>query len=117
MYNYIIGDWKSPLDESMTSLSTLTNTNSPVNLGALALRDGYIAEHDLILTDRRVVDGIFKRTMRQRCSLCHKKTPYYCAACQSTGSKLHYWLCNGCLTDHKATIANEYDELYDTERV
>ena len=99
--------------QSMSSLSTIANTITPVNLGALALRDEYLAEHELIMTDRKVVDSRLTRTMRQRCSLCQKKTPYHCAACQSTGNKLHYWLCNGCVADHKAKVALDYDELYD----
>ena len=103
-------------NSSQFSSASSTNTViSPLNLGtftAIAARDSHLAEHVLLMTDRRVLDegGTRRRTMRQRCSLCMKKTPYYCAACQSTGSRLHYWLCQACLADHKVNEAREYDD-------
>ena len=100
--------------DSTSTVSTLTNTVSPVNnyTVQVAQRDRFVAEHRLAVTDRKVQDegGSRTRTLRQRCSICKKnKTPNYCEACMATGSKMHYWLCQRCLPAHKVKVGSDYD--------
>ena len=100
--------------QSTSSCSTITNMNSPGNDNGAGFmrRVLFLERHQcLTLTDLKVRDegGLRTRTMRQRCSLCKKKSPFYCAACQPTGAKMHFWLCNRCVPAHKSDMAAAYD--------